>query len=104
MADLVICRAGAMSISELAATPAAAVLIPSPNVTGDHQRKNAEALAAAGAAVMLEETRLSDLSGTVMALLRTSKELERLRRSISAFAMPNANRLILADIMRMVKK
>ena len=104
MADLVICRAGAMSISELAAAPAAAVLIPSPNVTGDHQRKNALALSSAGAAVMLEETRLADLQGTVMALLRAPKELERLRRAISAFAMPDANRLILADLMRMVKK
>ena len=103
-ADLVICRAGAMSISELAAASAAAVLIPSPNVTGDHQRKNAEALAIAGAAIMLEEKRLAELNGTVMALLCAPQRLERMRRAISAFAMPDANRLILADILQMVKK
>ena len=54
-ADLVICRAGATTLAELAAAGRPAVLIPFPAATDDHQRKNAQVLADAGAAVLLEE-------------------------------------------------
>lgn len=55
-ADVVICRAGAMTITELARMGKAAIIIPSVNVTDNHQYKNAKALADAGAAVLLEES------------------------------------------------
>ena len=54
-ADLVVSRAGASTLSELAALGVPAVLVPSPNVTNDHQTKNARALEEAGAAVLLPE-------------------------------------------------
>ncbi len=54
-ADLVLCRAGASTLSELSALGKPAVLIPSPNVTGDHQTKNARAAAEKGGAVLLPE-------------------------------------------------
>ena len=59
-ADVVICRAGAMTITELARMGKAAIIIPSVNVTDNHQYKNAKALADEGAAILLEE---SDIAG-----------------------------------------
>ena len=57
-ADVVVARAGAITCSELAATASAAVLVPSPNVTDDHQTANARAMAQRGAAVLLREGEL----------------------------------------------
>ena len=63
-ADVIVCRAGATTLAEIAAAGKAAILIPLPTATDDHQRKNAEALAAAGAAeVLLQE----DVTGAVLA-------------------------------------
>ena len=59
-ADLVICRAGAMTLTELAMMRKAAILIPSPNVTDNHQYKNAKVLADGKAAVLIEEKDLTE--------------------------------------------
>ena len=58
-ADVVICRAGATTLAELAASGRAAILIPLPTATDDHQRRNAEALVAKGAAQMIEQDELT---------------------------------------------
>ena len=63
-ADVVVCRAGATTLAEITAAGKAAMLIPLPTATDDHQRKNAEALAAAGAAELLLQR---DLTGAVLA-------------------------------------
>src|SRR5690606_29588586 len=69
-ADLVICRAGATTLAELAAAGRPAVLIPFPAATDDHQRKNAAAVAATGAAVVIDERELtSERLATVAANL-----------------------------------
>ena len=70
-ADLAICRCGAMTLSELAAMGTPALLIPSPNVTADHQRKNAELYATAGAATVLDESEFN--------AERAEKEILRIR-------------------------
>ena len=62
-ADIVICRAGAMTLSEIAALKKSAVIIPSPNVTNNHQYKNAKVLADGDAAVLIEE---KDLTGELL--------------------------------------
>ena len=62
-ADLVICRAGAITLSELQATGKAALLIPSPNVAENHQFYNAQVLVEAGAAICIEE---KDLDGDAL--------------------------------------
>ena len=104
-ADLVICRAGAMSISELAMAGCAAVLVPSPHVTGDHQRKNARVLEQEGAAVCVEEEALprGELTQTVLALLDRAPKRQSLSAAITAFATPDANARILADVRQMVE-
>lgn len=98
-ADLVICRAGAMSVSELAALGKPAILIPSPNVTGNHQYKNAMALAGRGAAVCLSEKELDGrLIGEIEGLLSDAPRRAALSRAVRAFCNPRANAQIWADI------
>ena len=95
-ADVVVSRAGATTIAELTATGRAAILVPLPTAADDHQRKNAEVLAQAGAAELLEQR---DLTGDVLAarLLALAGDPER-RRSIGEaarrFARPDAARTI----------
>lgn len=91
-ADIVISRAGAMTLAELSVAQCAAVLIPSPNVTGNHQYKNAKHLADRGAALMIEEGDLSEES-----LIRVLTPLEEdcnrrraLTEAIGRFAHPDA--------------
>ena len=62
-ADIVVCRAGAMTLSEIAAMKKSAVIIPSPNVTNNHQYKNAKVLADGDAAILIEE---KDLTGELL--------------------------------------
>ena len=105
-ADLVISRAGAISISELAASRSAAILIPSPNVTGNHQLRNAEVLAKRGAAVLMRESEMSPgaLTRTALALLEDGMRREELSRRIAEFSTPDAGLLIWQDIGRLVAK
>ena len=105
-ADVVICRAGAMSISEIAAAACAAVLIPSPNVTGDHQYKNAKVLADAGAACLVTEDHLASgaLCEAVLSLLCSDEKRRSLSNAVGAFARPDANRLIFEDIKKLIKQ
>ena len=78
-ADLVICRAGATTTAELIAAGKASVMIPFPLAADDHQRKNAEALATAGAGTMILQ---QDLSGERLAqeLTRLVREPERITK------------------------
>ena len=103
-ADLVICRAGAMSVSELAALGKPAVLIPSPNVTGNHQYENAHALAQKGAAVLLEEKRIAELTSLIPALLADKERLLQMSGAICAFYRADANARIWRDIVALSKK
>lgn len=105
-ADIVINRAGAMTLSELALLGKCAVLIPSPHVTDNHQYKNAKALADRGAALLFEE---KDLSGDVLtnaidSLISDSAKRRSMENAIAEFAMPNANHEIFEDICRIAKK
>jgi UDP-N-acetylglucosamine--N-acetylmuramyl-(pentapeptide) pyrophosphoryl-undecaprenol N-acetylglucosamine transferase len=59
VADLALCRAGMMTLAELCAWGIPSILIPLPTAAADHQRRNAEAMAAAGAAVVLEQDGLT---------------------------------------------
>ena len=103
-ADVVICRAGAMTVSELALMKKACVMIPSPNVVDNHQYKNAKALADRGAAVLLEEKDMEPgrLTREVSALLSDEAGRARMGESISSFAYADANKLIYEELMRLV--
>ena len=103
-ADVVICRAGAMTISELALMKKACVMIPSPNVTDNHQYKNAKALADGGAAVLLEEKDMLSgrLTQEVSALLTDGVARHSMEEAITSFARTDANKLIYDELMRLM--
>ena len=105
-ADVIICRAGAMTLAELAVRAAAAVLIPSPNVTADHQYKNARLLADSGAAVVYRESELSPelLTTTVSELLSNPNKRRRMQESIKRFALPDAVDAIADNALALVQK
>jgi UDP-N-acetylglucosamine--N-acetylmuramyl-(pentapeptide) pyrophosphoryl-undecaprenol N-acetylglucosamine transferase len=105
-ADLVICRAGAMTISELAMMGKAAILIPSPHVTDNHQYMNAKVLADAGAACLLEEESLTPslLLQNIEFYLFRQNERQRMELLVKDFADTDANRPIFDEILKLVKK
>jgi UDP-N-acetylglucosamine--N-acetylmuramyl-(pentapeptide) pyrophosphoryl-undecaprenol N-acetylglucosamine transferase len=103
-ADLVISRAGAMTISELARMGKAAILVPSPNVTDNHQFINAKTLADANAAILVEEARLAEGGLTdAMEKLMSGGIVRALEKNVLAFADRDANRLIWKEITELVK-
>ena len=95
-ADLVICRAGASTISELEAIARPAILVPSPNVTANHQEKNARVLEKHGAAVVALESELTGgkLYETVRGLLDDKGRLESMGRALREMAVSDANEQI----------
>ena len=103
-ADLVICRAGAITLSELQCAGRASVLIPSPNVAENHQYHNAMELVEQGAAEILEE---KDLSGeSLIALLQRLTEdrgkIEAIGAAAAKMAIKDANDRIVDEITELV--
>ena len=102
-ADIVISRAGASSLSELSALGKASVLVPSPNVTEDHQTKNAMALVNKKAAEIVKDTDAKkDLVPTALNLLADKPRLAELSKNILALGKPNATDAILNEIELLV--
>ena len=105
-ADLVVCRAGASTISELTAIAKPAVLVPSPNVVADHQTKNARVLANAGGAVLLPEGESSGekLYALMTGLLSDAPRREALSRALRDMAVPDAAEQIYQTLVRLMEK
>ncbi|MFM6934515.1 MAG: undecaprenyldiphospho-muramoylpentapeptide beta-N-acetylglucosaminyltransferase [Flavobacteriales bacterium] len=90
-ADVIISRAGALSVSELTLIGKPCILVPSPNVAEDHQTKNAMALVKQDAAVLVRDTEAKEtLFPKAIALLNDSNACEQLAKSIKSLAKPNA--------------
>lgn len=91
-ADLVICRSGALTVSELAAAGIASVLIPFPYAVDDHQTKNAEYLVEAGAAVLMQEsdTDAAALSDVLKGLMRDRKVLISMAENARSVSVPDS--------------
>lgn len=105
-ADVVICRCGAITLSEIQALGKAAVLIPSPNVAENHQYHNAMALVNADAAVMIEEKNLTDdsIALAVDELLADTQRLNRISENARKMAITDSNERIWRVIERTLKK
>ncbi|MGN0551175.1 MAG: undecaprenyldiphospho-muramoylpentapeptide beta-N-acetylglucosaminyltransferase [Acutalibacteraceae bacterium] len=99
-ADLVICRAGAITLSELQAQGKPAILIPSPNVAENHQYHNAMAMANADAAVVIEEKDLTDdiITKTADKMAGDSETLARYSENAKKLAISDANERIFSVI------
>ncbi len=100
-ADVVICRSGALTVSELAAAGVASVLIPYPYAVDDHQTRNGEYLSAAGAAVLVQQNELNeaDLAKLLKEKLNSREQLERMAEKARALAMTNATEKLVQRCM-----
>ncbi|MFT4202489.1 MAG: undecaprenyldiphospho-muramoylpentapeptide beta-N-acetylglucosaminyltransferase [Chitinophagaceae bacterium] len=104
-ADVVVSRAGAMSITELCIAKKAAILVPYPYAAEDHQTVNASYLVNKQAAIMIKDDQVqSQLFGTVTNLLFDDARVKALEENISPIATPNANELIVDEILKYIKK
>lgn len=106
-ATVVVSRAGATTLAELAALGVPAVLVPFPGAADDHQRKNAEVLAAAGAAVLIDQASLSTPEGRqvlvdAVARVVTSADVrEEMGRTMRGFARPDAAEVIVDRLLEL---
>ena len=103
-ADLVISRCGAMTISEICASGVASILIPSPNVTDNHQFKNAQLLRMSSAAYMLEEEKLSADELKKLVLNIKSDEIGRKNaaKCVKELFIPNSAKYIVDELKKLV--
>lgn len=104
-ADLVICRAGASTISEVAAAATPCIMVPSPNAAENHQEKNARILEARGAAAVLRESECDGdvLYDTACALLSDEARLQSMRRALRELSVLDASERIYRTICEIAK-
>ncbi|MBK7635950.1 MAG: undecaprenyldiphospho-muramoylpentapeptide beta-N-acetylglucosaminyltransferase [Saprospiraceae bacterium] len=103
-ADVVICRAGALTVSELAVLGKASILIPSPNVAEDHQTVNAMSLVNKDAAVLVKDNEAKEILISEMhQLLYDDQKLKSLRENIKYFGRPQAAIKIAEEILKLCK-
>lgn len=105
-ADLMITRAGAITISELTALGVPSIIIPSPNVTENHQEYNARALETKGAAIVILEKDLNGkaLHDSIMGLLFDNGRLNKMRDSAKAMGMTDSTQRIFKEAEALIKK
>jgi UDP-N-acetylglucosamine--N-acetylmuramyl-(pentapeptide) pyrophosphoryl-undecaprenol N-acetylglucosamine transferase len=104
-ADLVLTRSGASTCSELMLLGIPAVFVPSPNVAGDHQSKNAESMAEAGAAKLLKDEDLKyRLTATIKKLIYDEDKLQKMSKAMKKLAKPDAAKNIAEEIFTLVSK
>lgn len=105
-ADLIICRAGAATISEVCASAVPCIMVPSPNVTNNHQEKNAMVLQRRGAAVVLRE---DDCDGetlfqTAQEILHDAGRMQAMRKAASALSVTDAAQRIYDCALQTMKE
>src|SRR5687768_114266 len=102
-ATLVICRAGATTLAELMASGRPSILIPLPTATDDHQRRNAQALVAHGAAQMIEQRELTGgrLADEIVALANDEARRRSMREHARRMARPDAARIIVDRVLEL---
>ena len=104
-ADVVICRAGAMTITELARMGKASIIIPSVNVTDNHQYTNAKALSDAGAAILLEEKDIREgiVSEKLESLYSSPKLCQNMSNNVKAFAGNDVEKEIFENVNKLLE-
>lgn len=105
LADLVISRAGASSISELCLLGKPSILVPSPNVAEDHQTHNAMALVKKDAGVLVKDIDAKDqMVATALSLIHDTARLEALRANILTLALPDSAKRIAEEVMKLAQQ
>jgi UDP-N-acetylglucosamine--N-acetylmuramyl-(pentapeptide) pyrophosphoryl-undecaprenol N-acetylglucosamine transferase len=104
VADLVISRAGASTITELVMLNKPSILLPSPNVSEDHQTKNAMSLVDQSAAILVKDVEAKEkLVPTVLDLLQNQEKMDALRKGIENVEKHDAAKEILEEILAVMK-
>ncbi|WP_299127584.1 undecaprenyldiphospho-muramoylpentapeptide beta-N-acetylglucosaminyltransferase [uncultured Winogradskyella sp.] len=104
-ADIIISRAGAISVSELCIVGKPTIFIPSPNVAEDHQTKNAKAVADKNAAVLIREKDLdAEFQNEFAALISKQEKRKELSNNIEALALVNATNAIVDEVEKLINK
>ncbi len=105
VADLVISRAGASSISELSLLGKPSILVPSPNVAEDHQTHNARALSDKGAAILVRDVEAVDVMvKTALSTISSSDKLQSLSDNVLKLAYPNSAERIVDEIINLTNR
>lgn len=103
-ADIVVSRAGAISISELSALHKACIFVPLPSAAEDHQTKNAQSLVDKGAAMLCKDKELKEkLGDMMMKLVHDDKRIQELKTNIRAFEKRDAAQEILKEIEKILE-
>jgi UDP-N-acetylglucosamine--N-acetylmuramyl-(pentapeptide) pyrophosphoryl-undecaprenol N-acetylglucosamine transferase len=103
-ADIIVSRSGAIAVSELAIVGKPVILVPSPNVTEDHQTKNAMALVHQQAAVLVKDAEVNQVLVNVLEkLMNNEAELTRLSTNIQRLAKPEAAKEIVNYVIAVIK-
>ncbi len=104
-ADVVVCRAGATTLAEIAAAGRPSVLVPLPTATDDHQRHNAAVFAAAGAAEVIDQPELDGpiLADRLQALIADPARRARMAAAARTLARPEAARVIVDRVLELVE-
>ncbi len=103
-ADIVVSRAGALSVSELCLLGKASILVPSPNVAEDHQTKNAMSLVVKNAAILIKDNELNNkLMHIVKSLLADQSEIIKLESNCSSLAKPHATQEIVNECEKAIQ-
>jgi len=103
-ADIIISRAGAGSISELCIVGKPVIFIPSPNVSEDHQTKNAMAITDKNAAILIKETELEDFQEQFENLLVNEEKQLELSKNIKLLALPKATEDIVNEVEKLINE
>ena len=98
-ADIVVCRAGALTVSELASAAMPSVLIPFPYAVDDHQTKNSQHLQSVGAAVVVQEKDLDIFVAKLSDILRAPENLTQMARAARSVAKPEATQHVADRVM-----
>ncbi len=101
-ADFIISRAGAGSISELCVVGKPTIFIPSPNVSEDHQTKNAQAVVDKKAAILLKENELERFQTVFTGLLSNQERQITLGKNMKSLALPNATKQIVDEVEKLI--
>ena len=105
VADTIISRSGAIAISELCLVGKPTILIPSPNVSEDHQTKNAMALVNKGAAIMIADNEIKDkLTTTLKDLISNNEKQNSMSKACLNMGVRNAANKIVDEIESIIKQ
>lgn len=101
VSDIVISRAGALSISELTLAGIPSILVPSPNVSEDHQTKNAMSLVSKSAAILVKDDQTEKLLSVAIELLKNKEQLTKISKNAKNLGKPNATNDIVSEIFKL---